>query len=227
MISIIIPTFNEEESIGELISYLKADAPKDEIEIIISDGGSTDSTKEIAQRKGAVVIETPKQGRAAQMNFGAKHAIGDMLYFLHADTYPPKAFLDDIIGSLSNGDKAGCYRLSFDDDHPLLKFYCWFTRFDIDFFRFGDQSLFIKKSLFEKLKGFNEQFIVMEDQDIVRRIKKKASFTILPKQVVTSARKYRQVGILKLQLIFTIVLIRFYLGTPQKKLIEFYKRAIN
>ncbi len=227
MISIIIPTYNEQESIGDLISYLKENIQDEHAEIIISDGGSTDSTKKIAKEKGAIVVWSPTQGRGAQMNFGTRQATGDILYFLHADTYPPKTFLDDINDSLSNGDKAGCYRLSFDDHHPLLKFYCWFTRFDIDFFRFGDQSLFIKKTLFEELKGFNEQFIVMEDQDIVRRIKRHESFIILPKSVITSARKYRRIGILKLQLIFTIILIRFYLGTPQKKLVKFYKKAIS
>lgn len=227
MISIIIPTYNEQGSIGGLISYLKESSKSDEVEIIISDGGSTDLTRKIAKGLGSVVVESDKKGRGAQMNFGAQKAKGEILYFLHADTYPPKSFLSDIKNSVSEGYGAGCYRLSFDDDHPLLKFYGWFTRFDVDYFRFGDQSLFIKNYLFEELKGFNEEYIVMEDQDIVRRIKKKDSFNILTKSATTSARKYRQVGILKLQLIFTIILIRFYLGSPQKKLAEFYQSVIN
>ena len=227
MISIIIPTYNEQESIGDLISYLKENCDKEKVEIIISDGGSTDLTKKIVQESSALLVESSKRGRGAQMNFGAKQAKGELLYFLHADTYPPKTFFSDIKNSVSKGYRAGCYRLSFDDNHPLLRFYCWFTRFNIDYFRFGDQSLYIEKNLFEVINGFNEQYIVMEDQEIVKRIKKKTSFKILSKSVTTSARKYRQVGIVKLQLIFTIILIRYYLGSPQEKLVSFYKSAIK
>lgn len=226
MISIIIPTFNEQDSISELITFLKKQDQQNAIEIIICDGGSTDATKEIAKKSGAIVLESPIKGRGAQMNYGASKASGEVLYFLHADTYPPDGFKKDIEEALIDGYEAGCYRLSFDNDHPILTFYCWFTKFDIDYFRFGDQSLFIKKSLFDKLDGFNEEFIVMEDQDIVRRIKKSTGFKILSKSVSTSARKYEKVGIVKLQLIFAIILIRFYLGTPQNKLLDFYKRFI-
>ncbi len=225
MISIIIPTFNEEDSISQLITYLISHV-SEEVEIIVSDSGSSDNTQAIAKKSGARVVESSEKGRGAQMNFGASVAKGEILFFLHADTYPPKSYVKDIKTALQEGYDAGCYRLSFDDNHLLLKFYSWFTRFDIDYFRFGDQGLFIKKSLFEKLDGFKSELLVMEDQDIVIRTKKLSSFKIFSKQVVTSARKYRKVGIMKLQLIFTIILIRYYIGTPQQKLIDFYKKAI-
>ncbi|MFV1882994.1 MAG: TIGR04283 family arsenosugar biosynthesis glycosyltransferase [Balneola sp.] len=227
MISIIIPTFNEQDSISNLISFLKKHAEQGDIEVIASDGGSTDETRMLAKKAGAKVVESAMKGRGAQMNYGAAKASGDILYFLHADTYPPKTYCKDIKEALLEGYEAGCYRLSFDDKHPLLRFYSWFTRFDIDYFRFGDQSLFIKKILFEEMIGFREELIVMEDQDIVRRIKKKSRFKILSESVSTSARKYRQVGVAKLQLIFTIMFVRFYLGTPQEKLVSFYKSFIK
>lgn len=227
MISIIIPTYNEESSLPELISYLLSTCPKEKIEIIISDGGSTDNTVECSSGEGVIVLRSPKKGRATQMNYGASVAKGEVLYFLHADSYPPKTLIADIEDSIGQGNDAGCYKLAFDDPHPVLKFYSWFTKFDIDYFRFGDQSLFIKKEIFKKLSGFDEHLIVMEDQVFVRRVKFVAKFEILNDKVVTSARKYRQVGMIKLQLIFSAILILFYLGVPQKKLQLFYRRMIN
>ena len=179
MISIIIPTFNEEESITRLIDYLKHCIDDDGVEFIISDGGSNDKTVVLAQKAGAEVLKSPKKGRAAQMNEGAKIAKGEILYFLHADSYPPKTFINDIKKAIKDNYRSGCYRLAFDLDHPILKFYAWFTRFDIDYLRFGDQSLFIEKELFFKIGSFDEKLIVMEDQLIVREIKKEASFKIL------------------------------------------------
>lgn len=227
MISIVIPAFNEEESLPELIKYLKECHNSDKLEIIVSDGGSTDKTFERSKNLGAVVVLSSKKGRAAQMNLGAKIANGDILYFLHADSYPPKTLFKDISSSLEKGFEAGCYKLAFDYDHPLLKLYSWFTKFNVDYFRFGDQSLFIKKQLFKKLQGYDEILIVMEDQIFVKEIKKHSKFDILEGEVITSARKYRQVGIIKLQLIFTTILVLFYLGINQAKLVLLYKKWIR
>ncbi|MEQ9309452.1 MAG: TIGR04283 family arsenosugar biosynthesis glycosyltransferase [Balneolaceae bacterium] len=225
MISIIIPAYNEAKSLPKLIAFLFSLSESKEIEVIISDGGSTDQTVELSKASGAIVVRSPKKGRAAQMNFGASVANGEILYFLHADSYPPATFTKDIEESLSRGYSSGCYRLVFDDPHPLLQFYSWFTKFDLDYFRFGDQSLFIKKELFTSLTGFNEKLLVMEDQMFVKKIKEKADFEILNGEVTTSARKYRQVGVIKLQLIFAIILILFYLGVSQESIIRFYKRT--
>ena len=226
MISIIIPAFNEEKTIPRLISYLKENSGEG-VEIIIVDGGSADQTISVAGKAGATVVKSPEKGRAKQMNYGAERAKNDILYFLHADTYPPPSFYSDIEESTKKGNKAGCYRLSFDDDHPFLKFYCWFTRFDIDVFRFGDQSLFVEKDVFEKAGRFDEKLIVMEDQEIVRAIKKVSNFIIFKRSVITSARKYRKIGIVKLQLIFTSVLTMYYLGVDQQKIVDFYFRKIR
>ncbi|GAB5410120.1 MAG: TIGR04283 family arsenosugar biosynthesis glycosyltransferase [Balneolaceae bacterium] len=227
MISIIIPAYNEEESLPKLISYLLSKSASEEMELIISDGGSTDKTVERSSKLGAKVVESPKKGRASQMNFGASVAKGDILYFLHADSFPPTTFIKDIRESINKGFHAGCYRLAFNDPHPLLGFYAWFTKFNIDYFRFGDQSLYIQRDFFEILSGFDEKLIVMEDQMLVKKIKKKAKFEILDGKVITSARKYRHVGILKLQLVFSVILILFYLGVSQKKLVKFYKKTIR
>lgn len=227
MLSIIIPAYNEENKIGELIAYLKAHSRTSETEIIVVDGGSTDETVKEVKSSGAVVLKSPQKGRARQMNFGALKAKGELLYFLHADTRPPKTFIEDIYAEINTGNGAGCFQLKFDNPHKALTFYSWFTQFDIDVFRFGDQSLFVTKALFTKIGGFDEDLLVMEDQVIVTEIKKHAQFSIIQKPVITSARKYEHIGVFKLQLIFSIIVCLFYLNIEQETIAHFYMGAIS
>lgn len=227
-LSIIIPALNEAEKLQQLLQNLEGLVPrKEEVEIIISDGGSTDQTFKVTANLAVKVVESPGKGRALQMNFGADQAKGEILYFLHADTLPPENFVWKIRQALSTGFDAGCFRLRFDRSHPGLNFFCWFTRFDIDLFRFGDQSLFVRRSVFEKTGGFDEKMLVMEDQEIVKRIKQKASFAVLPDEVITSARKYNKIGVFKLQLIFTIIVALYYIGVRQNVIAHFYKNNLT
>lgn len=226
-ISIIIPTFNEEENIGELLGYLKKSCSEASYEIIIADGGSADQTVQISKKMGASVLHSPKKGRAAQVNEGAAHSNGTILYFLHADTFPPPDFVDHIRKSFKQGYGAGCFRLSFDDSHPILKFYSWFTRFRLTLFRFGDQSLFVKKTLFQRVGGFDESMIVMEDQKMVRELKKEARFCVADTPVTTSARRYKVNGVFRLQAVFFLIVLFYYLGASQSTLVHVYKEFTN
>ncbi len=225
-ISIIIPVYNEEEFIAETIDQVIATSRNRVEEIIVVNGGSTDSTVQKVSETSAQVVTSPKKGRAAQMNYGAFKAKGDILYFLHADSIPPAGFDLKILSEVEHGSSAGCFRLAFDRDHWLLNFYAWCTRFDVDLFRFGDQSLFIKKDLFWEIGGFREDHVVMEDQEIIKRIKKRDSFSILSERVITSARKYRENGMLRLQLIFTLIVILYKLGFSQQKLVSVYRKLV-
>jgi len=226
-ISIIIPTFNEEERLGELLKHLKKCCSEITHEIIIADGGSEDGTVQIAESFDATVIHCQKKGRAAQMNEGAEHSSGTILYFLHADTFPPENFLNYISQSFKKGYKSGCFQLVFDDPHPLLEFYGWFTRFRLTLFRFGDQSLFVEKTIFEKVDGFDESMIVMEDQKIVRELKKAGSFQLLDERVTTSARRYKVNGVIRLQAVFFLILLLYYSGVSQSTLVHVYKEFID
>ncbi len=222
MISIVIPTLNEDASIVDLLKYLKEKSGDQEYEIIVSDGGSTDRTVALVVQENVRVIQSDK-GRAKQMNAGAEVAKGNILYFLHADTFPPPNFIQEIEEAYSKKTLAGCFRLQFDNSTPLLRFYAWFTKFDIDLFRFGDQSLFVDSQIFKKVGGFDEELIVMEDQELVKTLKKQVGFKVLKNRVTTSSRKYFQVGVIKLQIVFAIILIMYYLGVSQEKLVKFYK----
>lgn len=227
MISVIIPTFNEAAQIEATIIKLRQhDEDNFIVEIIIADGGSTDNTILLAEQMGARIAKAPNKGRAAQMNFGAGMATGSILYFLHADTIPPPKFSTDIMSCMQNNFGAGCFRLAFDKDHWFLKANCWFTRFDINAFRFGDQSLFADIEIFKKSGGFSEKMLVLEDQEFINRIRKITRFTIIKKPVITSARKYIENGIYKTQVIFFIIYSMYRLGYSQQKLISTYKKMI-
>ena len=228
MISVIIPTFNEAQCIAHTLRTLRVNDKAGLIEqIIISDGGSSDDTLEIAKSEGAMVIRSQRKGRSAQMNAGATVATGAVLYFLHADTLPPLHFTNDILDAVQKGYSAGCFRLSFDHSHWFLRANCWATRFDVDAIRFGDQSLFVQKKIFVQIGSFCEKHVVMEDQEIIKRLKKKVRFSVLKKPVLTSARKYLENGIYKTQAIFFVIYFMYQLGYPQHKLVATYRKLIR
>lgn len=224
-VSVIIPVLNEAGQIGERLKYIEKLNAGFIKEVIVVDGGSSDSTVEIAQNHGAKVFHS-ERGRGRQMNTGAMNAEGDILYFLHADTEPPSGFDHEIVNAVSRGYDFGCFRLKFDWVHPLLKFYSWFTRFKSTGLRFGDQSLFVVKCVFEKAGGFNESLIVMEDQEIYRRLHLHGKFYLSERNVITSARKYKEIGPFKLQIMFTLIWLGYYFGVKQETLVNFYKKFV-
>lgn len=223
-ISIVIPALNEESRIADLVHALRDRQSSDNyiIEIIIADGGSSDSTREEAGKAGASVVNCSKKGRGVQMNEGAAFASGDLLYFLHADTIPPVNFDRSIVQAIEDGAGAGCFQLTFTGNHPVLRFYGWCTRFKTTLVRFGDQSLFATAENFLKVGGFNEDLTVMEDQDIVSNLKRVTSFVLLDEAVITSARRYEKNGVIRLQFVFGMIVILYYFGAKQDMLVHLY-----
>lgn len=225
-ISIIIPTLNEVDQIGQIIDYLHQNSHSESIaEILIIDGGSHDETVKIAESKDARVISSDK-GRAVQMNVGAREAKGDILYFLHADTIPPKNFDKNILQSIETGYCSGSFFHSFDYEHPVLRFTSWLVN-KASRVRLGDQSLFVKKQIFEDIGGFDETQIIMEDADIARRLVENCFFIHLEAKVITSARKFRENGELRLFLIFTLIYTLYEFNVSQKRLLNIYKTLIR
>lgn len=224
-ISIIIPTLNEEEHIGRLIRHL-SDTPH-HVEIIVADANSTDKTRSIAKQEGAEVTNVEKPSRPKQLNAGAALAKADLLYFVHADTLPPKKWAEQIMAASADENTFGSFRFKFLSDRPVLVFNSWCTRIPIMMFRGGDQSLFIRRKLFDKLGGYREDHIVMEDYDIIRRGKSYADFRVLQDDVSVSARKYDENPYWKVNVSNFIVFSLYYLGVSPSRLLELYKSMIK
>ncbi len=226
MISIIIPTHNESETIASLITYLLSQSQNVPIEIIVADGGSKDDTLALATKAGATAVLSPKKGRATQMNFGASFARFNILYFIHADTLPPENFITDIITATQQGYGLGRYTTRFCSKSPLLKVNAFFTRFDWTICSGGDQTLFITRTLFNSLKGFNENMQIMEDYEMVARARKQAKYKIIKKPCLVSARKYDTNSWLTVQRANHTIVQMYRKGATQQQMTERYKQML-
>ncbi|MFN7115419.1 MAG: TIGR04283 family arsenosugar biosynthesis glycosyltransferase [Saprospiraceae bacterium] len=226
-VSIIVPTLNEAVNIARVVKQLKANCNGSLAELLVVDGGSTDETLKIAEHAGAIALQAPMRGRAQQMNFGAHHATGEVLYFVHGDTVPPCSYMDDVLEAVAEGFPIGCFRFRFESSHPLLRINAYMTRFNYLWCRGGDQTLFVTRQVFNELGGYREDHIIMEEFDFIRRAQARYPFKIIPKEVLVSARKYDKNGYLRVQLANLIVFNMFRLGFPQQSLAQTYRRLLN
>lgn len=227
MISIIIPTYNEQKNIAKLISYLKGNSENKQVEIIVSDGGSTDLTLKEARNAGAIAELSPKKGRAAQMNYGASFAKGDILYFVHADSFPPATFVEDIIKAIASNFDLGRYRTQFDSKKAVLKFNAFFTRFDLFMCYGGDQTLFIKRALFEAIGCFDDTMVIMEDYEIITRARQKGKYKIIQKPALVSARKYDTNSWFTVQRANYTIIQMYKKGATQSEMAEQYREMLQ
>lgn len=226
LMSIIIPAYNEEQTIVKQIQYLAECSLGFPTEIIVVDGGSTDQTARKVRESDFTCLVTQSKGRSVQMNAGADYSSGSILYFVHADSKPPDSFQYDIRTALKNGEQAGCYRFTFDSDHLLLKLNSFFTRFDRLMCRGGDQTLFITRRLFNEIDGFRNDYVIMEDFEFIRRLRERNTFKIIRKDALVSARKYEGNSYLKVNLVNFVVFMMFYFGASQETMIHAYKQLI-
>ena len=193
-ISVIVPTLNERACLAATLSALTL-APGDEL--IVVDAGSTDGTPDIARRFTSQVCQGPR-GRARQMNHGTRHARGDVLLFLHADTLLPADGLDAVRRALQQpGTVGGAFRLIITPPTPALRLVAWGTNLRSRFggLPYGDQALFVSRRVFEDLGGYDD-VPFMEDVRLVQALRRRGRLTILPQAVATSGRRWQQDGVL-------------------------------
>lgn len=246
-LSIIIPVFNEAETIKKFLHYvIKNLSGEIKVEILIIDGGSEDKTEAQVLKFLKDFLEKPlkpnsnkynafikikflnsEQGRAKQMNFGAKNATGEILYFLHADSLPPQNFDFYILKEVQKGNPAGCFRMKFDSSHWWLQLAGWLTKYKWKGCRGGDQSQFITKSLFEEIEGFDENYVIYEDNILINELYKRNKFVVIPEVLTTSARRYREKGIWNLQYHFWVIHLKRWLGADAKELYEYYAKHLG
>ena len=151
----------------------------------------------------------------------------EILYFLHADSFPPLNFDALIINEIENGNKAGCFQMKFDKDHWWLNLMGLFTKINHISCRGGDQSLFVKKKLFNELGGFDESYRVYEDNEMIKRLYDCGNFTVIKSWITTSARLYERIGIWNTQLLFVEIYWKRRFGASADELYSHYSKRIN
>lgn len=249
-ISVIIPAFNEEATLKACLESAQRLNP---LEITVVDGGSTDRTREIAQDAGAMVVESQK-GRGIQMNVGASLAKGEVLLFLHADTIisneisffchpeldsgsPISAFLQTLnqvqgrvqhdITEKSDKHIGGFFRLKFDDSSISTMLVELFANMRARIFSlpYGDQAIFIKKDIFEKIGGFRE-YPFLEDIDMSMRIRKFGKLKYIPLEVIASSRRLKKgypMSPIFVSLRNVVIALLFIFGMSPYRLVRFYR----
>ncbi len=233
MISIVIPVLNEASSIEKLLQHLVENVtPKNLAEITVVDGGSTDGTQqliknfEVKPEIGIQLISSEK-GRGKQLNAGAKNATGSILYFLHADSFPPKNFDELIISEVEKGNPAGCFRMQFDSNHWWLRLASWLTKFSWRACRGGDQSQFITRELFDEIGGYDETYIIYEDNILINELYERNTFVVINKKLTSSARLYREKGVWYVQYHFWTIYIKKWLGADADQLFAYYCKHLR
>lgn len=225
-ISVIVPIFNEACTIENTLQHLKKSASAHLGEIIVVDGGSDDNSVQLA-KKHAQVVQIKVKSRAVQMNKGAKLAKHAILYFVHADSLPPQNYDQLIVKAIQQGFHCGCFRSRFDRGGWFLKLCSYFTRFQPIFCRGGGQTLFVDSQFFQTVGGYKNELFVMEEYDLILRLKKKSPFRILPENTIVSARKYRKNGTFRLYSAYVLIFLLYFAGTPQRKLSRIYSLLIR
>ncbi len=195
MISVIIPTLNEEIALPSTLHSLMKQPGY--YEVIVVDGGSTDRTCELVRGEPRARLLTAPKGRASQMNAGAKQAGGEWLLFLHADTLLPDGALARLNGMEGDGSvQAGGFLHRFTGNDRRLR---WVSA--LDNFRcrrsriiYGDQALFVRRKLFERIGGFPKQAI-LEDMAFGETLLRHATPILLSPPVLTNSRKFVKMGV--------------------------------
>jgi glycosyltransferase involved in cell wall biosynthesis len=224
MISIVIPTLNHEKTIACTIAHLKENAYTGLIkEIIVVDGGSNDNTVNEAQKAGAKVVYSVRNNIAAQMNLGVEQAIGKVVYFLTPGLLPPKHFTNHIVRAIHSGYSAGVFRVQYEYKHWLLKAVSYLSRIKKNFISVDDQSLFVMKELFVKTGSFREDMLILEDLDIVNRLRRYSSFIVLTTPLIAATAKYSGANIIRKQIARLLTQVMYGRGYSQKKILKVYE----
>lgn len=222
-ISIIIPACNEEERIAAAVGAV---AGLSGVEVVVADGGSSDQTATLAKAAGARVVSA-NRGRGPQQNAGAAEATGQVLLFLHADTRLPDNFRDLVRITLDlPGVVAGAFPLAIAARGWGFRLIEWGANRRAGLLRlpYGDQALFLGAERFHAVGGFRE-IPLLEDVDLVLRLRRLGGIELAEDPVRTSARRWRQLGLLRVTLVNQLILLGYLLGVDPGRLARWYGKG--
>jgi rSAM/selenodomain-associated transferase 2 len=220
VISVIIPTLNEEVNLPVTLRQL---ANHPDVELIVVDGGSLDHTCEVAQGFTPYVFRT-LPNRASQMNLGARHATGDILLFLHADTFLLPGALEEVQRRIiGDGAVGGAFDLHIDSRRHLCGLVARAASRRSRWLRlpYGDQGIFVWRQVFEALGGFPE-IPIMEDVSFARRLRRAGRLTFIRSGLVTSGRRWNANGVVRTTLVKWWVTVLFLLRVPPRQIRRIY-----
>jgi len=220
-LSIIVPMLNEHESIAATLGALRAGAPQ--AQIIVVDGGSVDGSPGIARDRCDLLLAAPR-GRAIQLNAGAVQARGQILAFVHADTIVPLSFAADIEAAMCESAVAGGrFDLALDDPALPYRLIGWLIslRSRLSRTATGDQAIFVRREIFERLGRF-PNIEICEDLDFARRLKRIGAIACLRSRVVTSARRWQRSGLLRTVMRMWLIRLSYLAGVSPARLQRWY-----
>jgi rSAM/selenodomain-associated transferase 2 len=227
--SIIIPVYKEAEFIQETLSQLLVSTQHGLIDIIVVDGdqsGGTINTITHLDIKKTIA----SKGRGNQMNKGASLARGDILIFLHADTFLPENALKEIQSAFNKTRiVGGAFELGINSPQKHYRYIEAAVKLRTHLTRipYGDQAIFMKKDCFIKLGGF-PQVPIMEDIGLMQQVRRKGEkIAILPLKVKTSARRWENEGVVYCTLRNWALMLFYYMGVPPNRLARFYYRQTD
>ncbi|MFQ5598865.1 MAG: TIGR04283 family arsenosugar biosynthesis glycosyltransferase [Nitrospiria bacterium] len=228
-ISLVIPVYNEAAYLAELFAHFDRFPI---FEAIFIDGGSSDQTAQLLQKWAKYqtgqfrrIVSSAVRGRGNQMNEGAKMATGDILLFLHADSKLPSGAINNVREVLKRAEfVGGAFRLKIDSSHFFLGFISWMANLRSTYLGlpYGDQGYFVRREVFERLKGY-KAIALMEDVDFFRRLKKMGRVALLKKVVHTSARRWDQGGYYFTSFRNLLILFSYFFGISPNRLASWYR----
>ncbi|MDO8539676.1 MAG: TIGR04283 family arsenosugar biosynthesis glycosyltransferase [Opitutaceae bacterium] len=218
-ISVIVPTLNEAGILPACLASIRANVSA--LETIVADGGSNDETRTIAEAAGAIVLSAPR-GRGPQCRAGAQRATAQWLLFLHADTFlPPEASAAIARFTRDPAAQIATFRFRFTDGGFWLNAWTRLVFFDSVFTRFGDQGILVRRSFYETIGGF-PAWPLFEDVALFQRARPRTFIHWLPAYVTTSARRFRQHGLLRQKWLNVQLLVRYLAGASPEELATRY-----
>lgn len=219
-VSVIVPALDEESEIESALESIGLD---DGHEIVVVDGGSTDSTCARAAALGVRVVSSPP-GRARQMNAGAQATAGELLLFLHADTRLPHGWAAAVRRAAEAGAVAGRFDVELRGRHPMLRVVGAFMNFRSRRSRIytGDQAIFVRRTVFEAIGGY-EDVPLMEDIALSRRLKREGPIASLRERVSTSGRRWETSGVVRTIVLMWGLRFAYFIGVPPERLARWYR----